>query len=886
MNTFSTGKTQSMIVGQQKSELPGFKFSIQYFATFLLLILLSVSAGAQVITTGCLMDDFGTNAVLYTGTNFGGTNPPAGTVDWYKYTTGRNVIIQDAGTVTTLTNLLQGSSVNPLYEVRMNGGLGSYADYISAQKYKLLYDAVFARDYFGGSGAVDTSAFSVGSKNGMDPADWSPTATKVLGKNDLIDVASHMFRAYDQTRVPPLNDFVFVGLINRAEPGGDAYMDFEFFRQNVSVYKPTATTYKFTTGGPDMGHTSFAFAADGTITALGDMIYNISLTNGGSYTNIDTRIWVKYTDFLNFTANPQNLPFRFGVNFDGAVNGAPFGNASIVPKPSSPSELCGYVNTDLQLPDAPPWGTRNSKSNVYGTSYSAYSVAEVGLNLTDLGLDNDLVTNTDRCTFPWLTVIIKTRTSDSFTSALKDYAGPFGWGYTSVGVTTSNKVISCDTPIVSLIAAPARTDATYLWTTTDGHIVGSATNDTIQVEKPGNYIVAMTVNTGCVYTSTPFVVTSDPAKPLFSGSPAFSYTIPCGGNDATLKVTVNGATPPYTYSLYNATTNTLITQATGISNTTYTFTGISAGSYTVVVKGIYACTISTGTVTIPAKTPVVYTPAIANVDCNGNKTGSILLGTVTGKATLSYAWSTGNASKDLMNVGAGTYTVTITDGDGCKTINSYTVTQPLQPLSATISKTDDPGNAGNGSATVTASGGTAPYTYEWRKTPSATIISTSATASNLGYGEYTVKVTDANLCTVTKTIFIYEKERCFDGIDNDGNGLTDCQDPSWSPAKPSISGPLTPCIGLTVTYSIASPPGGLVYNWVIPSNATLLSGQGTSSINLKWNSVTPGQICVQAANEGPVPAPPAVQVICLSPASCISVTPSNTPQPPSSINKN
>ena len=126
MNTFSTGKTQSMIVGQQKSELPGFKFSIQYFATFLLLILLSVSAGAQVITTGCLMDDFGTNAVLYTGTNFGGTNPPAGTVDWYKYTTGRNVIIQDAGTVTTLTNLLQGSSVMPTWILNSSGKMSLY----------------------------------------------------------------------------------------------------------------------------------------------------------------------------------------------------------------------------------------------------------------------------------------------------------------------------------------------------------------------------------------------------------------------------------------------------------------------------------------------------------------------------------------------------------------------------------------------------------------------------------------------------------------------------------------------------------------------------------------------------------------------------------------
>ena len=259
---------------------------------------------AQINTSGCSLADFGINAVLYSNTTFstGTPLPPSGTVDWFKATggTGRNVI--DQTNASTIQTLLQGTW-NPEYEARMNGSIFSKADIVSGTQYRKMIDAVWARDKFGGAGATDPTAFVVSSKNGDDPAVWYPGEGKVLGKNDLVDIAAHMFRNVNGST--STNDLWFTGLINRAEPGGEAYMDFEFYIENVALYNPTPTTLKFTSGGPDMGHTAFRFnATTGAITRLGDVLYNLSLQSGGTTPNLEVRIWMSRTDYNAFRASP------------------------------------------------------------------------------------------------------------------------------------------------------------------------------------------------------------------------------------------------------------------------------------------------------------------------------------------------------------------------------------------------------------------------------------------------------------------------------------------------------------------------------------------------------------------------------------------------------
>ncbi|MEO7978604.1 T9SS type A sorting domain-containing protein, partial [Flavobacterium sp.] len=101
---------------------------------------------------------------------------------------------------------------------------------------------------------------------------------------------------------------------------------------------------------------------------------------------------------------------------------------------------------------------------------------------------------------------------------------------------------------------------------------------------------------------------------------------------------------------------------------------------------------------------------------------------------------------------AGSYTVTVTDANGCTATRNYTITQPTAINTATGSQTNVSCNGGsNGSASVTPSGGTPGYTYSW--SPSG---GTAATATGLTAGSYTVTVTDANGCTATRNYTITE----------------------------------------------------------------------------------------------------------------------------------
>src|SRR5690606_33961924 len=95
------------------------------------------------------------------------------------------------------------------------------------------------------------------------------------------------------------------------------------------------------------------------------------------------------------------------------------------------------------------------------------------------------------------------------------------------------------------------------------------------------------------------------------------------------------------------------------------------------------------------------------------------------------------------------YTVTVTDAFNEQLTATYTITEPAV-LSATMSGVTNVTCNGNnnGSATVTATGGIAPYTYFWSNGM------TTATTNNLGAATFSVIVTDANGCKVTSTVSI------------------------------------------------------------------------------------------------------------------------------------
>lgn len=152
----------------------------------LIVFLTPGSLMSQIDNNVCLADKFGIDADLYSGLiQFGDGSPALGSDDWFQGASGRNII--DQSNAAAIQSILSGASPNnKLFEARQSSGTYSIVDN------RLWIDALYARDHFGGTGFVDSTAFAVSSKNGQDPASWGTGIANVLGKNDLIDVAGFM----------------------------------------------------------------------------------------------------------------------------------------------------------------------------------------------------------------------------------------------------------------------------------------------------------------------------------------------------------------------------------------------------------------------------------------------------------------------------------------------------------------------------------------------------------------------------------------------------------------------------------------------------------------------------------------------------------------------
>src|SRR6056300_553214 len=282
---------------------------------------------------------------------------------------------------------------------------------------------------------------------------------------------------------------------------------------------------------------------------------------------------------------------------------------------------------------------------------------------------------------------------------------------------------------------------TYSWS--DGTNVVS-TASTASTLSAGSYTVTVT-DANSNTASASVTVT----QPTALSASITGTNVGCNGaSTGSADLTVSGGTQGsgYTYSW---------SDGTSVVATTEDLTNVAAGSYTVTVTDANSCT-ATASVTITEPTALSASITGTNVGCNGASTGSADL-TVSGGTPGSgytYSWSDGTSvvatTEDLTNVAAGSYTVTVTDANSCTATASVTITEPTA-LSATISSSNATGNGvSDGSATVTALGGTSPYTYSWNTTPAQT----GATATGLSAGSYTVTVTDEDNCTTTQAVVI------------------------------------------------------------------------------------------------------------------------------------
>ncbi len=180
-------------------------------------------------------------------------------------------------------------------------------------------------------------------------------------------------------------------------------------------------------------------------------------------------------------------------------------------------------------------------------------------------------------------------------------------------------------------------------------------------------------------------------------------------------------------------------------------TDLCPGTHTVTMTDANSCQ-STATVTITE--PALLTTAMTSnaVSCHGDCDGDATATPTGGTQPYAYAWDTTANSQVTATASAlcpGTYTVVVTDANGCTTSNTVFITEPT---ALTISTSSIPASCQactDGSATAVVGGGTPSYSYVW-----APGGQTTATASNLGGGTYTVTATDAQGCTIMDTVVV------------------------------------------------------------------------------------------------------------------------------------
>lgn len=403
-----------------------------------------------------------------------------------------------------------------------------------------------------------------------------------------------------------------------------------------------------------------------------------------------------------------------------------------------------YVQTDGgTAPFSYKWNTGATTSSIGGLTNTKYSVSVVDANGCSYD-DNIDLKNVNKYSLNWISTRVKCegQANGSATVKIKNGYSPF----------------------------------TIKWSTGD-EIVTTETQHKVDNLSEATYTVEVTDDRGCVQKTEPVVNTITPLEIKTLALTPSACIFPTGTATATIKY----GTLPYTYTWSN-----------GVN--VKKNTDMAPGDYTLVVTDANGCVVdSTITILKKATLRVATISPDTVITCEGGMTGEVRAVASQGVEDYSYSWSNGEKTETISNLGKGTYTVVATDAEGCEATQSITFVEDnlLTITEKEVSHVSCFGGS-DGYIVVDVTGGKSPYTILWNNGE------TSYTNKNLVAGDYTVTVTDAKGCSVSKTITVEESTEVKVSIDN----LTSVQ-----------------CVGVCDVSADAKVTGGIApYSFVWSSN--------------------------------------------------------------------
>lgn len=279
---------------------------------------------------------------------------------------------------------------------------------------------------------------------------------------------------------------------------------------------------------------------------------------------------------------------------------------------------------------------------------------------------------------------------------------------------------------ISVTATGGTGNKSYSWS-------NGMTGSSISNLAAGIYNLTVTDANGCIKLQS---FTVNQPQPLVTNLTEFD--IACSDEFGSAMMAPSGGTAPYSY-----------VWSSGGNSATIGM--LSVGEYTGTVTDANGCAAS-ASFTITASSALSVAISKTDISCHGADDGSAVALSNGGTGIYTYEWNNGASASNIQNLQAGTIGVIVTDSEGCQGTATAVITEP-EVLSIAIFKQDEQCfGMHNGSATATALGGSAPYTFTWSNGENA------STMIGLTGGTYNLIVTDANGCMVSESILIESAE--------------------------------------------------------------------------------------------------------------------------------